>query len=78
MVGLIVKYMRQEIGRMGHRGRIGHRMAQVEKLRMLVTWWVLIRETGEAMVVQRMGAAADRLSLAGAQSARQVAGVAVC
>ena len=48
------------IGQMGHKGLIGHRLVQVEKLRilvrqMLVTRWVLVRETGQVMVVQRMG-----------------------
>jgi hypothetical protein len=42
------------IGRMGLRGRIGHRLVQ-EKLKMLVTRRVLVRETGQGMVVQRMG-----------------------
>lgn len=49
-----------EIGLMGLRGLIGHRLVQVEKLRMLVrqmlvTRWVLVRETGQVMGVQRMG-----------------------
>ena len=48
------------IGRMGLRGRMGHRLVQEEKLRMmvrqmLVTRWVLVRETGQVMGVQRMG-----------------------
>ena len=48
------------IGRMRHRGLIGHRLVQEEKLRMLVrlmlvTRWVFVRETGQVMGVQRMG-----------------------
>ena len=49
------------IGRMGLRGRLGRRMVKEEKLRMLVwldvlvTRRVLVRETGEELVFQRMG-----------------------
>ena len=47
------------IGRMGLRGRMGHRLVQEEILRMLVavlvTRRVRVREKGQMMVVQRMG-----------------------
>ena len=41
MVRLLVKYMRQKTGQMGHRGLIGHRLAQEEKLRLLIRLVVL-------------------------------------
>ena len=40
---------------MGLRGLIGHRLVQEELLRMLVRLVVLVRETEQVMVVQRMG-----------------------
>ena len=43
------------IGQMGHRGLIVHRLVQVEKLRMVSRLVVLVSETGQVMVVQRMG-----------------------
>ena len=49
------------IGRMGHRGLIGHRLVQEEKLKMLVwlvvliTRRVLVGETKRGVYVQRMG-----------------------
>jgi hypothetical protein len=58
--GLLVIVEMLGIGQMGLRGRRGHRLVQVETLRMLVrqmlvTRWVLVRETGQVMGVQRMG-----------------------
>ena len=41
VVRLLVKYMRQKIGRMGLLGLIGHRLAQEEKLRLLIRLVVL-------------------------------------
>ena len=61
---LFVIVERQGIGRMGLRGRIGNRLVQEERLRMLVrlmlvallvTRRVLVRETGQVMDVQSMG-----------------------
>ena len=43
------------IGHMGHRGRMGHRLVQGETLRMMVRLTELFSETGQVMVVQRMG-----------------------
>ena len=45
----------QGIGRMGLRGRIGHRLVQEKKLKMLITRWVLVKETKQGVVVQRVG-----------------------
>ena len=42
-------FERQGMGRMGLRGRIGHRLVQKKKL------MVVVRETGQVMGVQRMG-----------------------
>ena len=43
------------IGHKGHRGRMGHRLVQGETLRMMVRLTELFSETGQVMVVQRMG-----------------------
>ena len=55
MIALFVIIEVQGIGQMGHRGRIGHGMAYDEKLRMLAIRWVLVGETGQAMVVRLIG-----------------------
>ena len=61
LVKNLVKVEVLGVGRMGLRGRIGHRLVYVEKLKMLVwlemlvTRRVLVRETGQVMGVQRMG-----------------------
>ena len=65
MLMLLVGVKMLGIGRMELRGRMGHRLAQDEKRRMLsrqmlVTRWVLVRETGWVIVVQRMGRSRDR------------------
>ena len=60
MVRLFVKHMRLEMGLMGHRGLIGHRLVQDDKLRLLLRLWqlvirrMLVRENGQLICVQRM------------------------
>jgi len=54
----------QGIGLIGHRGRIGHSLAQEDVQRLLgsqrldavlIAWHFLVRETGRVTVVRRMG-----------------------
>ena len=59
------------IGRMELRGRMAHGCLQDLKLRMVIRLVVLVRETRQVMVVQRMGLSRDRGSASRGQTRRR-------